>query len=604
MVNGLNTSDDTFFQLMLSEEKLEIPLYQRYYKWKADLIRPLWSDLFEIPRTEDKNPTLFLGSMVLHEEQIGGDEPTYLVDGQQRLVTISLFVTEILHRLREFDKTHPRSKKMGGVANNLGMFLFQNIGEDFVEDDLDALDLRLILHRRDRRLFEEFVKYHTTSGPKTYLKMAMHECGKLLNEEINTRMLNELGEAKLNELSDEQILNKRGDLLINISKELFDVLKNHAAFSIIKIRPPYDPLTVFESLNSSRMQLAPSDLIKTILLQKSRDDSKEMVSDDWDDLVKKSEGSIVQFLRSWHTADRGFVRKKELYSAFKKSVTTHTEVGNLMRELSSDVNWYNAIVSDSSLPGRKNDELKRSLNRHANLNFRQGIPILLAFAKSEDREAMKAGIEILSTLYVRLFVTLSIRGSVVESAVDEICEAIRSDSQEGLELLKKEADRLIETYCPVIDWTSLQVSNSNVQKYLLTEMWVEISPNIVERPPNDTKLHVEHVLPKKPKPDTYEEFTKVEMEYLKNHIGNLTLLLREDNLYLSNKNFATKKVIYDLYDPNHRDGAYESRSEFLNIELTSKIANVETWNKENIQKQAEFYSKIANRRWNLDRIDV
>jgi hypothetical protein len=58
-----------------------------------------------------------------------------------------------------------------------------------------------------------------------------------------------------------------------------------------------------------------------------------------------------------------------------------------------------------------------------------------------------------------------------------------------------------------------------------------------------------------------------------------------------------------LYDPKQGDGARESRSDYLNIELTSRIANCDTWNKENIRQQAEFYSKIANKRWNLDRID-
>jgi hypothetical protein len=168
--------------------------------------------------------------------------------------------------------------------------------------------------------------------------------------------------------------------------------------------------------------------------------------------------------------------------------------------------------------------------------------------------------------------------------------------------LKKEADKLIKSYCPVIDWTSLQVGNSNVQKYLLTEIWKEISPHIVEFPPNDTRLHVEHVLPKKPKPDTYQEFNKVEMDIHKNHIGNLTLLLKEDNMYISNKDFATKKAIYDLYDPKQAAGAGESRSDYLNIELTSRIAKCDTWNKENIREQAEFYSEIANKRWNLARI--
>ena len=603
MVKGLSTSDDTFFQLTQTVEELEIPLYQRYYRWKRDQIKQLWFDLFEITRNEIRNPTLFLGPMVFHDEELGGSGTTYLVDGQQRIATLSLFVAETMHQLREFDDHHVHAKKMGGVVNVLGRFLFQNIAHDFVEDNLDDLDLRLKLSKRDRDLFEEFVKHHQMHGQNTYLKMAMKVCGSLLEDEISDRVSNELDLPNLENLSEPELSEHQGNALINIGTELNEILTKYAAFSIIRIQPPYDPLTVFESLNSKGMSLAQSDLIKNILVQKSKEGSKEVVSDKWDNLVDESESSIVQFLRYWHTANRGFVRKKELYSEFKRSISTNRDVQNLLNNLSSDVDWYNAIIGKAQLPGTQNDDLQTTLARHAKLNFRQGIPILLAFANSGDRKSMKIAAQILSILYVRLFVTLSVRGSVVESSIDDICEAIRSDSEEGLELLKQEADKLIQSYCPVIDWTSLQVGNSNVQKYLLSEMWVEVSPNIVEFPPNDTRLHVEHVLPKKSQPDTYSEFNKVEMDIHTNHIGNLTLLLDKDNEYLSNKDFATKRVIYELYDPNRRDNASEFRSDFLNIELTSRIAKFETWNKENIREQAEFYSKIANKRWNLDRID-
>jgi hypothetical protein len=332
--------------------------------------------------------------MVFHDEELGGAGTTYLVDGQQRIATLSLFVAETMHRLREFDNHHRHAKKMGGVVNILGRFLFQNIAHDFVEDDLDELDLRLKLSKRDRNLFEEFVKHHSMSGPNTYLKIALRECGNLLEEEISDRVSDEVGLSDVEKLSDPELSDHQGKVLIEIGTELNQILTKYAAFSIIRIQPPYDPLTVFESLNSKGMSLAQSDLIKNVLVQKSKEGSKQIVSDKWDSLVDESESSIVQFLRYWHTANRGFVRKKELYAEFKKSISTNKDVQQLLSDLAADVDWYNAIIGKAKLPGTKNDELETTLLRHAKLNFRQGIPILLAFAKSGDRNSMKTAAEI------------------------------------------------------------------------------------------------------------------------------------------------------------------------------------------------------------------
>mgnify|MGYP002760821360 CR=1 FL=1 len=600
MVNGITTSDNTFYELTRSVDRLEIPLYQRYYQWKKEEIKQLWHDLFEATLDDGAEPTCFLGPMVFHEESLEGDRTTYLVDGQQRTATITLFTAEVFHRLREHDDRGSIGKQMGALITHLGELLVRGDGLiDDVQRDLGDADLRLLMSNRDRKLFEEFVKYHEQSGYHTYLYKAIDVTQSLLQQQVESRIVDDVGRAAFEALEDDQRERHEGEALVEIAKELRTVLNKYATFSVIHIQDPYDPLTVFESLNSKGMSLAQSDLIKNILIQRSS--HKERTADQWDDLVDDVESSIVQYLRYWHTANHGFVRKKNLYGEFKSRISSSKDVDDLLNELSEDVQWYNTIIGKSVPPSGVDDELTAALRTHARLNFRQGIPILLGFAASDETAHLKRAVHILSTLYVRLFVTLSVRGSVIEATIDDICSEIRADPDAGMETLKEESERLIESYCPEMDWSTLQVGNANVQKYLLSELWLAES-KAMPFEPNHKTLQVEHVLPKKPAEGTFPEFTKVEREIYRDHIGNLVLLLDEDNNRVSNGGFGAKTGLYQEYDGDLSEETYSDERIRKDISLTNRVADYSSWDKDNIQEQAEYYADLANDHWSLEKI--
>ena len=84
---------------LLKEGNLRIPSYQRPYKWNRKHIRNLFYDLRDAMGKKEYQ----IGSVILHEndENDGNDRYLDIVDGQQRLISISLFL-HLLDRLENY----------------------------------------------------------------------------------------------------------------------------------------------------------------------------------------------------------------------------------------------------------------------------------------------------------------------------------------------------------------------------------------------------------------------------------------------------------------------------------------------------------------------
>src|SRR5208337_3204020 len=80
----------------------EIPRYQRGYAWDADNIRDLFDDITE---SKESNSSHFIGTIVLSRSS-DDDRLYYLVDGQQRVATISMMINAILKKLKKRDRDY------------------------------------------------------------------------------------------------------------------------------------------------------------------------------------------------------------------------------------------------------------------------------------------------------------------------------------------------------------------------------------------------------------------------------------------------------------------------------------------------------------------
>jgi uncharacterized protein with ParB-like and HNH nuclease domain len=91
-----NTSSKTYRQLMGNGLRYEIPKFQRDYTWDTENWDDLWQDIKALLNNEDNEH--YLGYLVL---QTLNNKEYQIIDGQQRLTTLSLIILAVLKNLSE-----------------------------------------------------------------------------------------------------------------------------------------------------------------------------------------------------------------------------------------------------------------------------------------------------------------------------------------------------------------------------------------------------------------------------------------------------------------------------------------------------------------------
>src|SRR5215208_6824475 len=90
--------------LLSGPKQYVVPYFQRAYSWRRHQWNTLFDDILELYQLNSEN-SHFLGSMVLlAEKRTNSVNPTLIIDGQQRIVTLSLFLAAIRDTVREADR--------------------------------------------------------------------------------------------------------------------------------------------------------------------------------------------------------------------------------------------------------------------------------------------------------------------------------------------------------------------------------------------------------------------------------------------------------------------------------------------------------------------
>src|SRR6476620_5101237 len=113
--------------------RLEVPLFQRQYVWSRDQQwQPLWEDIArkftEYLEGRKEAPVHFLGAMVLDQKQTPTThvEKRQVIDGQQRLTTLQIFIAALRDFCRE-RKCEELAKECESYTFNKGMMADQDV---------------------------------------------------------------------------------------------------------------------------------------------------------------------------------------------------------------------------------------------------------------------------------------------------------------------------------------------------------------------------------------------------------------------------------------------------------------------------------------------
>jgi len=330
------------------KHRLEVPLFQRQYVWKQEQQwGPLWEDISRkfteyIDGRKDA-PVHFLGAIVLDQKQTPTThvEIRQIIDGQQRLTTLQIF----LAALRDFC----REKGFEDLANeyesftlNKGMMAEPEIDKFKVwPTQLDRIQFKDVMTSGAKR---EVQKRHPLRKRKYARKYdplpRMVEAYIFFYNEISTFFLATESEPATEE---------QHDLSIRLD-DCLQALKNALHVVVIDLDPDDDAQVIFETLNARGEPLLPADLLRNyIFLRVAREgeSQEKLYKEYWqefDDPFWRSEirqGRLYRprsdlFMQHFLASKQAFdIPIKHLYVEYKWWIERKQPFGNVREELST-----------------------------------------------------------------------------------------------------------------------------------------------------------------------------------------------------------------------------------------------------------------------------
>ena len=314
-------NEEKLFRFMEgSSKRFIIPVYQRNYDWKIEQCKKLYDDLITVNKKNRR--THFFGSIVSVQNELGRQSEYLIIDGQQRLTTVSLLLLAMYRAIDE-----------GKVIPKDGSLKSQ-IYEDFLVDKYQPQETRMKLKpiKNDQKAFsalfsceDEFV------GSSNLTINYRYFYDRILKEEI-------------------------------LIDDLFDSIFR---LEIINISLNHDdnPQLIFESLNSTGMDLSEGDKIRNYVLMGLEIRQQEIFYNKyWNKIEEYTKYDVSSFIRDYLSLkQKSTPAMKKVYFAFKEFVENKYDktTEDLLIELLDYSKLYNKLL----MANTKNSILNASILR-------------------------------------------------------------------------------------------------------------------------------------------------------------------------------------------------------------------------------------------------
>ena len=371
----------------------EVPPYQREYAWQEDEVSEFWNDLRDALPLD----TYFLGLVILTDE----DGPRrHVVDGQQRLLTLTLLAAALYHEAMHYGRS--------ALADRLKSdFLFSI---DYATDE--------ILPR---------VKLTDTGDNETLQEILTSGQEKLQKDLID--------DVSVSQRLEESFTFIRKKLREDLARDPFlrlglwtEFITNRLYFAVFIHPDAATAYRVFEVINTRGRELTTADLLKNYVLSQTAPDQREFRYHEWQRIAKPfsqyGSNTFVQFIRHVVTVQAGHILPKDLY-AFLAQRTQHADrvppsVDGLMNQLQDSLPLY-AQMMDPSLDGPADTEALKVFAALENLGVIAVRPILLAISGTPDAIA---GMQHILKLVVRRIVVGNLGTGNVERRFGEAARQV------------------------------------------------------------------------------------------------------------------------------------------------------------------------------------
>lgn len=614
--------EDQTVEECLKQRTYYIDFYQREYVWSKDIVKILLDDIFftfDLAHEEQKDKDLTEEILAKYNwyylniyitNNVHGKE--YIVDGQQRLTTLTLIIVKLLHLTENEDV----------IFENLIDPLKQCIfGKDKFKGEVFWID-----NKKRKRIMEHILK------KKEFLK-------------------------EYNSVTEENIHKRFDDISKYIDKKKMSREKLYAFVMYfleklvlveLKIEKKDTPM-VFEVINDRGVSLKPFEILKGVLVGTLDKDDTEKYSKLWEQSIDELRGIeddfFIDFFKGKYIFKKNSDIEKSINNQYHRYIFESNpiaedlkvrrkdehHVNNIKKFIKSDLIYYSRLYAKI----RKNESTFLSYNYNINSLSGQYQNIMASCQVNDNNEDDK--IETISKEIDRLYVLLHFNGIYNNNNYQEISYQLNGDLQNSdlseyrkifNDILRSriedtrnlteihsflDYDRFKTRGYDSINRRPLRYFFARVEEYICSNLEEEMKHSvqyISTKTGHKTGYHIEHILSRNDENKQY--FTSEdEFENERNRLGGLLLLFNMDNIISNNeKYYSGKRQTYDnglIWGRTLIDSFYHrTNSRFIdfNQEFKEKgeieFKEINKFDRNALEYRSKLLYEIVNQIWDIN----
>ncbi|MGN8377238.1 GmrSD restriction endonuclease domain-containing protein [Helicobacter pylori] len=542
-----------------------IPIYQRLYSWEKEHCKQLWDDIIKIGGNDKMNGH-FIGSILYVRVDDTHSSPLLIIDGQQRLTTITLLLIALRNHLSD----EVKCKEMESYLIN--------------SDEKGDKKFKLFLSEPDRDTLLSLIDENRRKPSEPSLKIM--ENFKLFEEWIS----------------------ENTDKLETIFKGLEKLMIVWIALK----KEKDDPQLIFESMNSKGIELTQTDLIRNYIVMETEVEKQEdfynqywrAMEEDFkqnETLFKQNKKSSKQnkdlfnrFVRHYLTIKTGKIpNEKKVYEAFKRYQQERgIETEDLLKDLQKYCGYFCRIVFKKEA----DKDLNKALSFLVDLERDVVYPLLLELY-SDYSDGVLSKQDFIPI--IALIESYICRRAVCGLGTNSLNKIFPSFTKK---IDKKQYLKSVEKHFGSLKGKQRLPNNDEFKDLFITidfyhfkekKYFFERLENFdTKEPVNTQKCSIEHIMPQKLteewERDLGENFQAIHDKYL-HTIGNLTLT--GYNKEYSNNSFQEKRDM--------EKGFKQSP-----LRLNQSLKDLESFGEKEIEERANDLADWALKIWTYPKLDL
>lgn len=563
----MNGQGKLLTHFLKNADKLVIPVYQRNYDWKEEHCRKLFSDLVKTIR--ENRRWHFFGGIVSVSDPMGSSSDYLVIDGQQRITTVSLLLLAMANLIRDGKVTPAKDD------------LYERITKRYLVDEINPKNRKVKLKpiKGDRsaydRLWGDPADFDRASNiTQNYLYF-------------------------YNEIQKQAVT----------VDELFNAIERLQIIDITLTPPDDDPQLVFESLNSTGMDLNEGDKIRNYVLMGLSVEDQEKYYDTYWNPIEKNAGhdkqtnsyDVSPFIRDYLSVkQRRITSMKDIYPEFKLFAEKRNEgMEDLLKDMLNYARRYNKLINGhQTFPAK----LQASIYRMNRFESSVTRPFLMEVLRLQEEGTLdysqvtevcrivesyllrRVICDLPSNTLSKVFLTLSFDIKRFDGTYDNFIEKMKYVLTNKKEKASFPED---ETFADHFQSKNIYAMPSRYKAYIFDRLENGDSSEYKEiyNRLDSGEYSIEHIMPQKLTPawnrELKDDAEQIHAEWV-HRIANLTLTAY--NSKYSNSSFQEKKTMPDGYLQS-------------GIKMNQRVSQKEHWGLPELEERSAELTKLALALW-------